>query len=51
MMTETKLFDPADFIDQLVLLARVLFFIPHNSTLRFPVHIAFCGQARNWEDC
>jgi hypothetical protein len=48
---ETKLFDPADFIHQLVFLARVLLFIPHNSTLRFPVHIDSCGKARNWEDC
>jgi hypothetical protein len=48
---ETKLFDPADFIDQLVFLARVLLLIPHNSTLCFPVHIDSCGKARNWEDC
>ena len=34
-----------------MLLARVLSFIPHNSTLRFPVHIDSCGKARNWEDC
>jgi hypothetical protein len=32
-------------------LARVLSFIPHNSTLCLPVHIDSCGKARNWEDC
>ena len=36
---ETQLFDPADFIDQFVLLARMFLFIPHHSTLCLPVHI------------
>src|SRR5277367_2108962 len=48
---KTKLIDPADFINQLVLLLRMLLFIPHNSTLCVPVHIDSSGEARNWEDC
>jgi hypothetical protein len=48
---QPEIFDPADLIDELVLLARVLLFIPDNSTSRFPVHIDSCGKVRNWEDC
>jgi len=43
---EWSFFDPAEFIDQLVLLARVLLFIPHNSTLCLPAHIDSCRKAR-----
>lgn len=48
---ETKLVDPADFIDQFVLLARVLSFIPDNLTLPLPAHLDDCRRVRNWEDC
>lgn len=44
---ETPLRDPADLVDELALLARVLTYIPQRATLRFPVYVDSGGKPGN----
>jgi hypothetical protein len=47
---EVKFCHPAGLVAQLALLARVLAFVPHDTTLRFPVYVDSGGKPGNGKD-
>src|SRR5262249_38230669 len=44
---DTQFTNPADLVNQFLLLANTVLFVPHDTVLRFPMHIE-AGGKRDW---